>query len=100
VDTFHWLLWLTIIYVFILVIALAAGLIAIARALVITRNNFAKIAEVRAQVDFHTRPLANSLGTINTVLTQAAGDLSVLLQSLKSADRNLEAVAGKIAAGR
>jgi hypothetical protein len=56
-DAFLWLLYLTILYVVILVIALAAGLVAIARALIITRKNLAKIEGGLVQVELQTKPL-------------------------------------------
>jgi len=99
-DTFHVLLWLTLLYLVILVIALAAGLIAIARALMITRRNLAQIEEGLTGVDGETRPLAGSLETINTVLTQVAGGLSALAQSLKNSDVALAQVSEKLVARR
>lgn len=62
-DAYHCLLYLTFLYLAILVIALAAGLIAIARALIITRKNLASIHAGLAQVEAQTRPLlAAALG--------------------------------------
>ncbi|MGI8742458.1 MAG: hypothetical protein ACR2NN_07775 [Bryobacteraceae bacterium] len=99
-DAYHWLLWLTILYLVVLVAALAAGLIAIARALIITRKNLAKIEGGLLQVEVQTKPLANSLETINTVLTQTAGGLSALLERLSSVDASLGRLAEKLVARR
>jgi|SRR5579872_2241364 len=99
-DAYHWLLYLTILYLVILVIALAAGLIAIARALIITRKNLAKIEGGLAQVEIQTKPLAGSLQTINAALMEISGGLSVLLERLAHADTNLGRVANKLAARR
>ena len=95
-DAYHWLLSLTLVYLVVLVVALASGLIAIARALIITKNNLAKIEGGLGQVEVQTRPLANSLGTINTVLTTTAGGLSALLEGLRSADARLGRLAEKL----
>ena len=54
-DGFHWLLYLTLLYAGILVVALAAGLIAIARSLTITRNNLAAIKAGLVQVEAQTK---------------------------------------------
>lgn len=99
-DTFHVLLWLTILYLVILVIALAAGLGAIARALIITRRNLAKIEGGLAQVEVQTKPLAGSLQTINAALVEISGGLSALLQRLRHADTSLGRVAEKLTARR
>ncbi len=95
-DAYHLLFWLTMLYLAVLVVALAAGLIAIARALIITKNNLAKIEGGLGQVEVQTKPLANSLGTINTVLATTAGGLSALLEGLRSADARLGRLAEKL----
>ncbi len=84
------------LYLAVLVVALAAGLIAIARALIITKINLAKIDGGLGQVEIQTRPLANSLGTINTVLATTSGGLSALLGGLRSADARLGQLAEKL----
>jgi len=99
-DAYRWLLWLTILYVIILVVALASGLIAIARALIITKNNLAKIDAGLGQVEIQTQPLATSLETINTALAQTAGGLSALVEHLKGADAQLGRIAEKLVARR
>ena len=99
-DAFHWLLSLTIVYAVILVVALAAGLIAIARALLIVRNNLAKIEAGLAQVEIQTKPLGDYLQIINTALLQTSGGFLVLLEHLRNADSHLARVAEKLAAGR
>ena len=96
-DAYHWLLWLTIVYLVILVMALAAGLIAIARALIITRNNLAKIEGGLALVEWQTKPLGSSLQTINAALAEISGGLSALLERLRSSDRSLGRVADQLA---
>ena len=95
-DAYHWMLYLTLLYLAVLVVALAAGLIAIARALIVTKINLAKIEGGLAQVEVQTKPLANSLGTVNTVLTTTAGGLSALLEGLHSADGRLGRLAEKL----
>jgi len=97
-DAYRWLLWLTILYVVVLVVALASGLIAIARALIITKKSLAKIDAGLAQVEIQTKPLGNSLGTINAVLVQTAGGLSALVEHLKGADAHLARIAEKLVA--
>lgn len=99
-DAYHGLLWLTILHIIILVLALAAGLIAIARALLITKKNLAQIDAGLAQVEVQTKPLANSLDTINTALTQTAGGLSALLGRLRNVDASLGRLAEKLMARR
>ncbi|MDQ2946578.1 MAG: hypothetical protein M3Y27_11640 [Acidobacteriota bacterium] len=99
-DAYQWLFWLTMLYLVVLVVALAAGLIAIARALIITKNNLAKIEGGLGQVEIQTEPLADSLGTNNTVLDTTAGGLSALLDGLKSADARLGRLAEKLMARR
>lgn len=98
VDAFHWLLWLTLLYAAVLVLALAGGLIAIARALTITRKNLAQIEAGLTQVQKQTEPLGYSLSTINTVLAQTSGGLSALLETLLGASEKLSRVAGKLTA--
>jgi septal ring factor EnvC (AmiA/AmiB activator) len=99
-DAYHWLFSLTILYLVVLVVALAAGLIAIARALIITKNNLAKIDAGLAQVEVQTKPLENSLETVNTALTQTAGGLSALLERLYNVDASLGRLAAKLMARR
>ena len=99
-NAYQGLFWLTMLYLVVLVAALAAGLIAIARALIITKNNLAKIEGGLGQVEIQTKPLADSLGTINTVLATTAGGLSALLEGLKSADARLGRLAEKLMARR
>ena len=97
-GAFQWLFWLTMLYLAVLVAALAAGLIAIARALIITRKNLAKIEGGLAQVELQTKPLENSLQTINAALVEISGGLSVLLDRLRNSDVNLGRVADKLGA--
>lgn len=99
-DTFHWLLYLTLLYVVILVIALAAGLIAIARALIITRKHLAEIQTALTQVESQTKPLGHSLQTVNTALAQTSGGLSALLQMLNESDSSLGRLAVRLLARR
>src|SRR5437773_9672119 len=99
-DAFHWLLSLTIAYAVILVVALAAGLIAIARALLIARHNLAKVEAGLGQVEIQTKPLGDSLQIVNSVLLQTSGGLLVLLEHLRNADSHLGRVAEKLAARR
>ena len=99
-DTYHWLLYLTLLYIVILVIALAAGLIAIARALIITRKHLAEIQTALTQVEAQTKPLGNSLQTVNTALAQTSGGLSVLLQLLNESDSSLGKIAARLLVGR
>lgn len=99
-DPFHWLLALTIAYAVILVVALAAGLIAIARALLIARNNLAKIEAGLGQVEIQTKPLGDSLQIVNSALLQTSGGLLVLLERLRNTDSHLGRVAEKLAARR
>lgn len=99
-DAYHWLLWLTILYVVILVVALAYGLIAIARALIVTKKSLAKIDAGLAQVEIQTKPLANSLETINAALAQTAGGLSAVVEHLNGADAQLGRIAEKLVARR
>ena len=97
-DAFHLLLWLTIAYAAILVAALAAGLIAIARALSIARKHLAKIEAGLGQVELQTKPLGESLQTVNSALMQTSGGLLVLLERLRNADTHLGRVAEKLTA--
>lgn len=97
-DAYHWLLYLTILYLIVLVIALAAGLIAIARALIVTRKNLAKIDGGLVQVELQTKPLGGSLQGINAALVEIAGGLSVFHEHLRHADTNLGRVADKLSA--
>ena len=99
-DTFHWLLWLTNLYLVILVVALAAGLIAIARALMITRSHLAKIEGGLALVEAQTKPLGTSMEAVNTALAATSGGLSVLLEHLRNSDASLSRVTDKLAARR
>ena len=99
-DAYQWLFWLTMLYLVVLVTALAAGLIAIARALIITRNKLAKIEGGLLQVESQTQPLGSSLQTVNAALVQISGGLMVFLQYLQNADSSLGRVADKLAARR
>ena len=80
------LLTLTLITVFLVVLALAGYLIAIALALVSARRSVAAIADGLEAVAGHTQPLPEKLTTINGALTQ-------LLAGLQAADRHLGRVA-------
>ena len=95
-DGYHWLLYLTLLYIVVLVIALAAGLIAIARALIIARRNLAGIRIALIEVQTNTTPLAGSLETVNAALAQTSGGLSALLQLLNEADSSLGRLAAKL----
>lgn len=99
-DAFHTLLWLTILYLVTLVTALAAGLIAIARALLITRSHLAKIDSGLGMVEAQTKPLGASLQAINAALAATSGGLLVLLDSLREGDTSLGRVAEKLGARR
>lgn len=80
------LLTLTLITVFLVVLALAGYLIAIAWQLVHARRSVAAIADGLEAVAGHTQPLPEKLTTINGALTQ-------LLTGLQAADRHLGRVA-------
>ena len=76
------LLTLTLITVFLVVVALAGYLIAIAWALLDARKSVMAIANGLEAVAGHTQPLPEKLTTINGALTQ-------LLAGLQVADGNL-----------
>jgi septal ring factor EnvC (AmiA/AmiB activator) len=99
-DAYHWLLYLTLLYLAVLVIALAAGLAAIARALIITQRNLAKIEAGLEQVAVQTKPLENSLQSINTALAQTSGGLLALLDLLNHSDGSLTRLANKLMVGK
>ena len=80
------LLTLTLITVFLVVVALAGYLIGIAWQLVAARRSVAAIANGLEAVAAHTQPVPDKLTTINGALTQ-------LLAGLQSADRHLGRVA-------
>ena len=85
-DAFHWLLYLTLAYVVILVIALAAGLIAIARALMITRKNLAAIRAGLMQVEAQTKPLEGSLQTTIDGIIKSGGEATAVACDVSSDD--------------
>lgn len=99
-DAYHWLLYLTLLYVVVLVVALAGGLIAIARALMITRRNLADIKAGLLQVESQTKPLGGSLQAVNAALAQTSGGLLALLDLLNEADSSLGRLASKLLVGR
>ena len=99
-DAFHWLLYLTFLYAAILVAALAAGLIAILRALMVIRKNLAAIKGGLVQVAAQTEPLGGSLQSVNTALAQTSGGLLVLLQHLQDSDSSLGRLVTKLMVGR
>ena len=99
-DAYHWLLYLTLLYVVVLVVALAGGLIAIARALMITRKNLADIKAALLQVESQTEPLGSSLQAVNAALAQTSGGLLALLDLLNHADSSLGRLASKLLVGR
>ena len=99
-DAFHWLLYLTFLYAAILVAALAAGLIAIARALIVIRGNLAAIKGGLVHVAAQTKPLGGSMQAVNTALAQTSGGLLVLLQRLQDSDSSLGRLAAKLMVGR
>ena len=76
------LLTLTLITAFLVVVALAGYLIAIAWQLIAARRSVAAIADGLEAVAGHTQPLPEKLTTIN-------GALSQLLAGLQAADRHL-----------
>ena len=80
------LLTLTLITAFLVVVALAGYLIAIAWQLIAARRSVAAIADGLEAVAGHTQPLPEKLTTIN-------GALSQLLAGLQAADRHLGRVA-------
>ena len=71
------LLTLTLITVFLVVVALAGYLIAIAWALLDARKSVIAIANGLEAVAGHTQPLPEKLTTINGALTQLLGGLRV-----------------------
>lgn len=76
------LLWATLIYIAILVVVLAAGLIMIAWRLSMTARAIAEIHAALGQAEANTRPLGESVGAIN-------GALAALSDGLKSVHRHL-----------
>lgn len=99
-DALHWLIWLTLLYAVVLVAALAAGLIAIARALIVTKTNLARIEAGLAGAERHTEPLAESLETVNSALLAISGGLSLLLDRLGTADESLGRFAERLVTRR
>lgn len=97
-EAYDWLFWLTMLYLAVLVTALASGLITIARALMVTLKNLAQIEGGLAQVETQTKPLGASVQTINAALMGISGGLSVLLERLRHADASLGHVVDKLGA--
>ena len=71
------LLILTLVTVFLVVVALAGYLIAIAWALLSAKKSVAAIADGLEAVAGHTQPLPEKLTTINEALTALLGGLRV-----------------------
>jgi hypothetical protein len=85
------LLFLTLLYVAILVLALTVGLIAIAYFLHGTRANLARIAGELQQVDKHVEPLTNAFTAVNDGLATLLARVHQVHNHLASADAALEA---------
>lgn len=84
----NWLLILTLVYVAVLVLALADGLIAIVFYLNGARANLAKISAGLKQVNSNVEPVEGAL-------TAAANGLTVVSKNLKAVDSHLASLGQK-----
>lgn len=87
------LLSLTLLYVVVLIVALAAGLIAIAYYLNRARSDLRKIASGLGAVDANVAPLKTAVSAVNT-------DLEVIAGQLAGVDRALSDTHAKLDDGR
>ena len=83
----------TLVYLGVLVAALAVGLILIAWRLWATAGAIRKIRDALARVEADTRPLGEVLGSVNGALSQVGAGLGSVLGWLVMADRALGRIA-------
>ena len=89
-------LWATLIYIAILVAVLAVGLIMIAWRLTMTAKAIAEIHAALGQAEANTRPLGDSIGTINGALSAVSGGLSSIYGHLVRGDGALGRIIAKL----
>ena len=88
----------TLIYLGILVAALAVGLIMIAWRLTMTAKAIIEIHEALGQAEASTRPLGGSIEAINGALVAVSGGLKSILGHLVRADGALGRIIAKVRA--
>ena len=84
------LLFLTLLYVAVLILALTVGLIAIAYFLHGTRANLARIAGALQQADQQVEPLTNAFTAVNDGLATLLAHVRQVHNHLANADAALE----------
>lgn len=89
-------LWATLIYIAILVAVLAVGLIMIAWRLTQTAKAIAEIRVSLGKAEENTRPLGDSIGTINGALSAVSGGLGSIYGHLGRADGALGRIIAKL----
>lgn len=89
-------LWATLIYLAILVAVLAAGLIMIAWRLTMTAKAIREIHAALGEAEVNTRPLGDSIGTINGALSGVSSGLSSVHGHLVRADGALGRILAKL----
>jgi len=89
----HLLITLTLIWAGLLVLALATGLILIAKSLWIVRRALAQVSDGLKVVESNTAPLEDHILTLN-------GGLSGVLEQLKIIERHLANAESTLPAGR
>ena len=93
------LTWLTVIYLVVLVLALAASLITIFVYLWRIGSALAAVRDVLAQAERNTAPLEGHLETINEGLTGVGNGLKLVDENLFETNESLGAVAGHLGIG-
>lgn len=91
-------LWATLIYIAILVAVLAVGLIMIAWRLSMTAKAIGEIHAALGQAEANTRPLGDSVGTINGALSALSDGLKSVYGHLIRADSALGRIIAKLRA--
>ena len=91
-------LWATLSYIAILVAVLAVGLIMIAWRLSMTAKAIAEIHAALGQAEANTRPLGESVGTINGALASLSDGLKSVYGHLIVADSALGRIIAKLRA--
>lgn len=93
------LTWLTVIYLVVLVLALAASLITIFFYLWRIGTALAAVRDVLAQAERNTTPLAGHLETINDGLASVGEGLKAVDEHLFETNESLGGVAGRLGIG-
>lgn len=90
---------LTVIYVVVLVLALAASLIAILVYLIRIGGGLAKISRALQQAETNTSPLADCVETINGGLASVGAGLKSVDEHLAATNDSLNVVAAQLGIG-